>query len=269
MSKIFHIRPGDPDYTDSKRPDVIHNPALYSPGEPFQVVIEPGITEIDNDAFEEYAGMTSVVIPDTVKRIGAFAFSECTGLTSLVIPTGVEVIELEAFRGCTGVTSVVINGTKEIGINAFADCKNLTSVVLNDVKELKAGAFSDCIRLKSVSFSGRVPKIGGGVFSGCRSLRQDILFGGTLYHFGKQSGKVVIPDGVRTIGPGALQDFRRMTSVVIHGSVKSIEFMTFHGCKKLTSVEIRDGVKLGRKVFNGCPCEKAVRAMRRRHRPRS
>ena len=104
MSKVFHIHPGDPDYTDSKRPDVIHNPALYSPGEPFQVVIEPGITEVEDDAFEEYALMTSVVIPDTVKRIGAFAVSECTGLTSLVIPDGVEVIELEAFRGCTGLT---------------------------------------------------------------------------------------------------------------------------------------------------------------------
>ena len=63
MSKTFHIRPGDPDFTDSKRPDVIDNPALYSPGEPFRVVIEPGITEIGNGAFEDYAGMTSVVIP--------------------------------------------------------------------------------------------------------------------------------------------------------------------------------------------------------------
>jgi len=53
---------------------------------------------------------------------------------------------------------------------------------------------------------------------------------------------------------------------VIPASVTEIGNEAFAGCKRLKSVVLPDGVKLGRNAFKGSPCEKAVRAGRRRPR---
>ena len=74
------------------------------------------VVAIDENAFEDCTGMTSVTIPYTVTRIGEEAFDECTGLTSISIPNSVTSIEAGAFDGCKSLTSVTIpNSVTSIG----------------------------------------------------------------------------------------------------------------------------------------------------------
>ena len=87
----------------------------------------------------EYTG--SVVIPESVTYNGTtysvtsiedFAFFECTGLTSITIPNSVTSIRDYAFEYCTGLTSITIpNSVTSIGVWAFGDCSALTSVEFN------------------------------------------------------------------------------------------------------------------------------------------
>ncbi|MBQ9880306.1 MAG: leucine-rich repeat protein, partial [Clostridia bacterium] len=65
--------------------------------------------------------------------------------------------------------------------------------------------------------------------------------------------KVVIEDGVTSIGKYAFSNCWNLRSVAIPGSVTSIRNSAFYYCERLTSVSIPDGVKaIGDSAFSGC-----------------
>ena len=65
--------------------------------------------------------------------------------------------------------------------------------------------------------------------------------------------RIVIPDGVTSIGHGAFSDCSSLESIVIPNGVTSIGLDTFEGCSSLTSIEIPDSVtSIGSNAFEGC-----------------
>ena len=75
---------------------VVHNGTTYN------------VVFIEQFAFENATGLTSVTIPNTVLSIYQYAFTGCTGLTSITIPNSVTNIASTAFDACTGLTSIVV-----------------------------------------------------------------------------------------------------------------------------------------------------------------
>ena len=79
---------------------------------------------------KEYSG--DITIPSsikvneseyTVREIEEAAFSNCSGLTSVTIPNSVTSIKGSTFEGCSSLTSVTIpNSVTSIGIRAFSEC---------------------------------------------------------------------------------------------------------------------------------------------------
>ena len=65
--------------------------------------------------------------------------------------------------------------------------------------------------------------------------------------------KVVIEDGVTSIGKYAFNNCWNLTSITIPGNVKSIGEGAFYSCNNLTDVTLQDGVKsIGRSAFIWC-----------------
>ena len=58
------------------------------------------VTNIGENAFYGYTGLTSVTLPNTVTNIGRAAFMECTELASINFPNSLTCIEGFAFWDC-------------------------------------------------------------------------------------------------------------------------------------------------------------------------
>lgn len=87
-------------------------------------VIPSGVTKINNAAFQNDIGLTSVqMVGGALTEIGVSSFEGCTALTKVSIPSGVTKIGATAFKNCSALTEVKIPATvTSIGKDAFAGC---------------------------------------------------------------------------------------------------------------------------------------------------
>lgn len=63
-------------------------------------IIPEDVAIIDNFAFLNCGGLTSIKIPESITEIGHDTFFNCDGLTSIVIPNSVTTIGDSTFKGC-------------------------------------------------------------------------------------------------------------------------------------------------------------------------
>lgn len=71
--------------------------------------------------------------------------------------------------------------------------------------------------------------------------------------YGNYIKRIIIGDGITTIGRLAFQYCRALTSVTIPNSVTKISFRTFYNCRALTSVTILNSVTtIGNNAFENC-----------------
>ena len=236
------------------------------------VEIPNSVTTIGNSAFRNCTGLTSIAIPSSVMTIGDGAFYGCTGLTSLEIPNSVTDIGSNAFRNCSSLNVITISkGVTSIGSSAFFGCTGLASVEIpNSVTTIGDGAFSGCTGLTSVEIPSSVTNIGSKAFYNCTGLTsvtinsdalvsKDYTSNSTLGGiFGVNQGltssvKLIIGNGVTSIGKYAFYRWYGLTSVEMSNSVTSIGEYTFSSCTGLTSVEIPNSVtSIGNSAFEYC-----------------
>lgn len=198
----------------------------------------------------------SVIIPEGITEIGEKAFFWCLDLSNIILPFGITKIGESAFEWCTSLESIVIpESVTEIDKLAFVCCTNLQKVVIPEsVEKIGAGAFRHCENLVEISIPKKV-KIGATAFIGCNKLADEegfIIVNSTLYHYVGKRKKVIIPQGVTTIGDWALGE-SNITEVTIPKSVKTIEDNAFIYCNKLTRIHIPENVTtIGKCAFEEC-----------------
>ena len=220
------------------------SPATQKKDSVKKVVIEKGVTSIENKAFHNCNSLTSITIPDSVTSIGSFAFDSCSSLTNITIPDSVIGIGSSAFCDCSSLTSIVIpNSVTSIGSYAFDNCKSLTSITIPDsVTSIGNKAFSGCRSLTSITIPDSVTSIGNSAFSECRSLTS-----------------ITIPDNVTSIGYFAFFNCSSLTNITILDSITSIGNYAFFNCSSLTSITIPDSVtSIGEAAFSDCTNLKTI-----------
>lgn len=89
-----------------------------------KAVIPSGVTKINDKAFQNDIGLTTVLLTGGfLTEIGVSAFEGCSALTEVSIPNGVTKIGATAFKNCSALTQVVIPASVTfIGNDAFSGC---------------------------------------------------------------------------------------------------------------------------------------------------
>lgn len=226
-----------------------------------------------------YAG--DIVVPGSVSHDGKTykvvavdekAFSDCIGLTSVSVPASVEKIGDNAFLGCKALARVSIEdgeSTLTLGSNdkkkgLFNGCPLKSLHLGRNISYTadKAHGYSPCLditSLKEVTFGDKVTTIGRSLLCGCTGLTA-IVFPERLERiedlaFQECSGlvDVKIPNQVTKIGDLAFQGCTGMTTLVVGDAVKLIGGYSFSNCEALTTVTIGVGIdSIADEAFSNC-----------------
>ncbi len=247
--------------------------------------------------FTKRAEIKTVMIEEGVQNIGNFAFQNCTELTSVTVPTSVTSIGKSAFEGCSSFGTIYYAGTKaqwneieisselnETLINAaitydtpsgkcgdnlmwYMNLKNYTLTISgegdmysvyeyeneyspwyaykdsikyvvmdNTVTSIGSDAFKDCSQLVSIKLSESLDYIATFAFAYCTSLSH-----------------IILPDSVTSISVRAFYECTSLSHIKIPEGLDKISGLTF-AHSGLKSVEIPASVKtIEQSAFTNCP----------------
>ena len=244
------------------------------------ITIPEGVTKIGNSAFYCCSNLLNVFIPEGVTSIGENAFCGCTSLTNITIPDGVTSIGRWALQGCSSLSIIKLPASlTSIGQGAF--WFNNNQVVLKTIyfsgTETQWNSFnlesifdrSNYDQYVTVYFNDIYPTssgICGEHTSWTRYSDGSLVISGSgpideypiatdIPWFKKidMIYRIVIEDGVTSIGQGLFADHPGVTEIVIGSTVSEISDFAFSTCSGLKSVKVGAGINhIGEGAFACC-----------------
>ena len=203
------------------------------------------------------------IIGDEVKSIPKYLFSGIYNIESLTIPKSVTSIS-ETFSDCAILTSITWNAKNYPAFSPLSDHPfygirtQITEFIIGDeVTSVPKYMCYEMRNLKSVTIGNSVTSIEDYTFYGCSGLKKvivpdiknwcrimfDSYYANPLEEASHlysdentEITKLVIPDGVTSIGSYAFSGCWGLTSVTIPNSVTRIGALAFDNCQRLTSI---------------------------------
>ena len=187
-----------------------------------EIILPNNITSIEKRAFQRCKKLISIILPSTVTSIGTMAFYDCDELKSVTVQGDLTSIGWSCFMLCEKLENINIpNSVNYIGGEAFYECSSPKSVNIPPISAIYEDTFRSCSALTSVTIPNTVKVIEDGsfAFTGIKAIN--------------------IPDGVTYLSGF---DYCELSHITIPASVKIIGSGAFHGCNKLSSIIIPEGV---------------------------
>ena len=251
-------------------------------GEVADIVIEKGISLIEDYVFIGCDYIKSVTFGPDVEEIGMYAFQNCTNLKTVSFDDAMGVISAGAFKGCTALESVDLSETTvaAIGYEAFSGCTSLKEIKTTETtSDIGDYAFA-YTAVPSIELGKNISSIGANTFLKDKALtainvvdnnKTYSSVDGVLYdkkgtalvtYPAAISGSFQLPDSVREIKVNAFKD-SAVTEIIVseNSSLESIEAGAFEGSaiesivipvsvKKITASAFKDAEKLASVTFN-------------------
>ena len=238
-----------------------------------EVDLPDSVTEIRRKMFLNNHNLTRVRLPAGAKAIMDEAFRNCSGLREIVIPDGVEKIGSRAFFNCAALERVVIpESVKDIGPQAFYGCSSLRRLEIPDtVEHISGAAFRKCASLEEIRLpAGMVlarterrarPAERRTTSGGLSGYAPDIPYTipanpdieNSLFEDCTSLKKVVIPEGVRSIGVSSFARCTGLEEIILPESLQLICRNAFYGCTSLKKIVIPEGVvEIDTQAFADC-----------------
>lgn len=132
-------------------------------------------------------------------------------------------INTQSFYNCIHLSSVIIpDSVTTIGYYAFYNCSSLSSITLsNNITKFESNTFSNCESLEHISLPNKLKDLGNYTFYNC-GLKE-----------------LIIPEGVKEIGHGAINRCHNLESITFPSSLIRIEESLFlSDCEKLREIKI-------------------------------
>lgn len=176
------------------------------------IALPRGVSNIDNNAFENQKSLTSADLPEGLISIGSNAFKNCSSMKRLSLPTTVKSIGSWCFDGCAAFNKVEIKDLPAFCRIAFSDA---------GANPLKFGhnLYLNGELLTELHFPEGITEVAECGFYACDSLR-----------------RVYIPDGVTAIKKWAFWTCKNLEEIYLPRSLKSIGFRAFWECSSLKKV---------------------------------
>ncbi len=238
--------------------NAIDEKAFYNCSGLTSVIIPNTITIIGNNAFNGCSALTGIDIPNSIFIIGDYAFRNCTGLLNVNIPDSLSTIGAYSFYGCSGLTSLTIGKSiASIGNNAFNSCNNLKELTWNAINCTSNGNMSTS-NIEHVTIGPEVEVLPYYFVSGSKITEVSIpnsvtAINGEAFSYCSNLTSIEIPNSVTLIGSSVFQNCSSLTNIELPNSITNIYRMTFYGCSELKSINIPDSVKtIGVHAFNNC-----------------
>lgn len=146
-----------------------------------RVIIEEGITEMEDYCLGSFIDMTDLELPDSLQKIGKRAFMGCRKLKKVELPSGISEIPKACFSGCKSLEEIVIpEKLTAIRQDAFKGCGRLKQLTVPEKLMIWENPIAKCPALKKV------------VNHSARSLELDACEGNkTWYVKGKEVSKLL------------------------------------------------------------------------------
>ena len=235
-----------------------------------EINLPDSITYIGRGAFWGCHVLTSIRLPASLKKIEDSTFGGCESLLEITIPDSVVSIDFHAFKGCTCLETVILPpSVKLISADAFAECDNLQNIIVvkgsyaerfcidqklpytgvEELPEQQESADSVKAELSWKVENDTLTISGTGMMEDFERILSEPDARGNRYTRGttvpwnqEKFTRVVVEEGITSIGDLAFDGFRTLTSVSLPESLLYIGKEAFYGDEELTEINFPDSV---------------------------